>query len=508
MLTKQKLITIVLLILGIMILLNIAANRFFIRLDFSEGHQYTLSKASKEILKSLDAPVTVTAYFSENLPPDVAQVRRDFKDMLTEYGSASKGKVVYNFIDPNKDQETENKAQQAGIQPVMINVRERDQMKQQRAYLGAVLQYEDKTEILPFIQPGSAMEYALSSAIKKLSVKNKPQIAFLQGNGEPALSDIPQLIDQLSILYEINTIQLTDSTTIPSNYKTIIIISPSDTISQDLLKQLDNYLAGGGRILAALDRVKGNLTNATGSSVSTGIEDWLKNKGIEVENGFVVDENCGSVMVRRQQGTFVLNTPVRFPFLPVITSFADHPITKGIEQVLMPFASPIKYAARNSLVHITAIAKTSDKTGIEKPTVYFNISKQWTKNDFPYMSLPIAVAVDGKLVNNTYSKMVIFGSGDFATNGSGQSAQKLEPDNVNLMANAVDWLSDETGLITLRTKAINARPITPNLEDSTKTLIKYFNFLFPVFLIIGYGIIRYRRRKILRNKWMNETYGQ
>jgi ABC-type uncharacterized transport system involved in gliding motility auxiliary subunit len=104
--------------------------------------------------------------------------------------------------------------------------------------------------------------------------------------------------------------------------------------------------------------------------------------------------------------------------------------------------------------------------------------------------------------------MVIFGSGDFATNGSGQSAQKLEPDNVNLMANAVDWLSDETGLITLRTKAINARPITPNLEDRTKTLIKYFNFLFPVFLIIGYGIIRYRRRKILRNKWMNETYGQ
>jgi len=508
MLTKQKLITTILLVLGIMVLLNIAADRFFVRLDFSAGHQYTLNKATKDIIKTLDAPVTVTAYFSENLPPDVAQVRRDFKDMLIEYASSSNGKIVYNFIDPNKDQETETKAQQAGIQPVMINVRERDQMKQQRAYLGAVLQYAGKTELLPFIQPGSAMEYGLSSTIKKLSVKDKPQIVFLQGNGEPALSELPQLIEQLSILYDVNTVQLTDSTSIPSYYKTLVIISPSDTIRSGLLTQLDNYLAGGGRILAAIDRVKGNLTNASGSSVYTGIEDWLKNKGIEVENGFAVDANCGSVMVRQQQGTFVMSTPVRFPFLPVITNFADHPITKGIEQVLIPFASPIKFAAKNNSINITTIAKTSDKTGIERPPVYFNVSKQWANNDFPYKSLPVAVAVDGKIVNNIYSKMVIFGSGDFATNGSGQTAQKLEPDNINLMANAIDWLSDDTGLIALRTKAVNARPITPNLEDSTKTLIKYFNFLFPILLIIGYGIIRYRHRKLLRIKWMNETYGQ
>jgi gliding-associated putative ABC transporter substrate-binding component GldG len=508
MLTKRKIITTVLLILGILLLVNLAADRFFFRLDFSGGHQYTLSKATREIIKSLDAPVTVTAYFSENLPPDVAQVRRDFKDMLTEYGSASNGKIVYNFIDPNKDQETENQAQQAGIQPVMINVRERDQMKQQRAYLGAVLQYQGKTEILPFIQPGSAMEYALSSTIKKLSVKNKPQIAFLQGNGEPALSDMSQLLEQLSILYDVSIVQLTDSTTIPLNYKTVVILSPMDSIKYNLIGQLDNYLAGGGRLLVAIDRVKGDVTTASGRSITTGLEDWLKNKGIEVENGFAIDANCGSVMVRQQAGAFAMNTPVRFPFLPIITNFAEHPISKGIEQVLIPFASPIRFNARSSAVHITALAKTSDKTGIEKPPVNFNISKQWTNNDFPYKSLPVAVAVDGKLVNNAYSKMVVFGNGDFATNGSGQNAQKLEQDNINLMANAIDWLSDDTGLITLRTKAINARPITPNLEDNTKTLIKYFNFLFPIFVIIGYGIVRYRHRKMLREKWMNENYGK
>ncbi len=507
MLTRKKVLYSILLIFGIIVLLNIVSDNFFVRLDFTQGHQYTLSKATKDILHSLDAPVTVTAYFSENLPPDIAQVRNDFKDMLIEYNDASGGKVVYDFVNPNKNQESEMKAQQAGIQPVMINVRERDQMKQQRAYLGATLTYEGRKEIIPLIQPGSAMEYALSSNIKKLSVKDKPKIAFLQGNGEPALSDLQQLTQQLSVLYDINTVTLTDSTTIPGDYKTLIIIAPQDTIKPEYLNQLNDFLAKGGRILVALDRVKGNLSNATGESVSTGIDSWLKQKGIDVENAFVIDANCGSIMVRQQEGMFVMNTPVRFPYLPMITKFADHPITTGIEQVMFPFASPIKYSAKNNSIHIVTLATTSDKAGIQKPPVYFNAAQQWSKNDFPVSSLPVAVAVDGKIVDNTYSKMVVFGSGDFATNGSGQNAQRLSPDNINLMSNAIDWLSDDTGLIALRTKGITSRPLNANISENTKTLVKYLNFLLPILLIIGYGIFRYKRRRTLRNKWMNETYG-
>ena len=69
------------------------------------------------------------------------------------------------------DAVTTQEAAQSGVQPVMINVREKDQMKQQKAYLGAVVQMGDKSEAIPFMQPGAAMEYALSSSIKKLSVE-------------------------------------------------------------------------------------------------------------------------------------------------------------------------------------------------------------------------------------------------------------------------------------------------------------------------------------------------
>ncbi len=508
MLTKNKIITGLILIVGIILLINIVADRFFVRLDFTQGHQFTLSQATKDILHSLDGTVTVTAYFSENLPPNIATVRSDFKDMLIEYNNASGGKVVYDFVNPNKDPETEQKAQQAGISPIMINVRERDQMKQQRAYLGAVLQYNGKTEDIPFIQPGAAMEYALSSTIKKLSLKQKTKIAFLEGNGEPSLAELPQLRQQLNILYDVSTYKFNDTAGISEDIKTLVIIAPTDTIAPSYRKKLDDFLGRGGRVLVALNRVKGNLSNSTGTVQSTGLNDWLKEKGIDVEGEFIVDANCGNVMLQQHQGMFVMNTPVRFPYLPIIQNFADHPITRGLESVLMPFASPIKFSPENKSVKIVALATTSKHSNIEKPPVYFQVMKKWGAADFTKSSIPVAVAASGNLVDNTYSKLVVFGNGSFMVNGNGQGAQRLEPDNISLMANAIDWLSDDTGLIALRTKNITSRPLNADLQESTKTFVKYLNFLLPIFLVLAYGLFRYQRRKRLRNKWMNEDYVQ
>jgi ABC-type uncharacterized transport system involved in gliding motility auxiliary subunit len=277
-------------------------------------------RCNKNILDQLDEPVTISAYFSEDLPPNVEQVRQDFRDMLVEYSSKSNGLIVYEFINPSENQETEMKAQQSGIQPIMINVRERDQMKQQRAYLGALIQMGDRKEVIPFIQPGAAMEYALSTNIKKLAVKDKPTIALLQGHGEATLSSIQQLYNQLSILYSVETIELNDTTGIPFQYKTLVVIAPKDTIPQSHFNYLDEFLNRGGRLLVALNTVWRFGTGA-GNKVYTGFETWLKQRGIEVEESFVIDASCSNIMVRQQQGPFMMNTPVQFPYLPNITNF-------------------------------------------------------------------------------------------------------------------------------------------------------------------------------------------
>ncbi len=101
--------------------------------------------------------------------------------------------------------------------------------------------------------------------------------------------------------------------------------------------------------------------------------------------------------------------------------------------------------------------------------------------------------------------MVVIADGDFAINGSGQQARQQNKDNVNLMVNAIDYLSDDTGLIELRTKGITSRPLD-ELEDGRKAFLKWLNLLLPILLIVIIGFIRSQQQRNLRYKRMEEGY--
>ena len=68
----------VLLMIGIVIVVNIISEQLYFRLDLTADKSYTLSKATKNILRSLEEPVTVTAYFTEDVPPQLLQARNEF----------------------------------------------------------------------------------------------------------------------------------------------------------------------------------------------------------------------------------------------------------------------------------------------------------------------------------------------------------------------------------------------------------------------------------------------
>jgi ABC-type uncharacterized transport system involved in gliding motility auxiliary subunit len=221
---KKNLYITIVLIAGILLMINLLSTEVHFRLDLTQGGQSTLSHSTRDLLNELHDPVTVKAYFSKNLPPNIGKARKDFHDLLIEYAAKAPGMIQYNFVDPNASEDVEQEAQQKGIRPVLIDVREKDQVQQQKAYLGAVLSLGDKQEVLPVIQPGAAMEYALSTAIKKLSVTQKPVVGIVQGQGEPAPAELGQLMQQLGILYQPQPVYLTDSTDLPPNVRTLAII--------------------------------------------------------------------------------------------------------------------------------------------------------------------------------------------------------------------------------------------------------------------------------------------
>jgi gliding-associated putative ABC transporter substrate-binding component GldG len=503
MMKSAKISTTILLVAVIVIVVNILSENYYFRIDLTEGREYTLSKATKDILRGLDKPVTVMAYFSKDLPPDIAGISGNLKDMLIEYCNRSGGMVVYKFVNPNENETLEKEAVQNGIQPIIINVREKDQMKQQKAYLGAVVSMGNDKEQIPFFQPGSAMEYALSTAIKKLSVVNKPSIGIVAGNGEPAITDLSQATAELGVLYNLETLKLTDTTIIPEKFKTIAIIRPTDTIPPAQQLVLDKFLARGGNIFLALNRVEGNFTNLTGSAVSVGLEDWLRRKGVVISDNFVVDTKCGSVTLQQHQGTFTMQTQIQFPYLPVISKFADNPVTKGLESLNLQFASPITFSGDSSVKFIP-IAYTSEKSGSLRTPLRFEIQKQWNLSEFPMSSLVVAAIIEGRLSGTANSKIVLVSDGDFAV-GNSKGGNQLPRDNVSLLVNSIDWLSDDTGLIELRTKGVSSRPIK-TMDASTKTFLKWFNFLLPILLIMIYGLIRLQINKNKRIKRMEVSY--
>lgn len=501
---KNKLYISILLVAAIVVIANLISQNFFLRLDFSQNGQYTLSKATKDLLKNLPEPVTVKAYFSEDLPPYIEKVKKDFKEMLIEYHNRSKGMLVYEFINPGEKESLEQDAVQSGIQPVMINVTQKDQEKQVKAYLGAVISMGERKEVIPLIQSGNALEYSISKAIKKLSIKDKPTIGLLQGNGEPTLQEIIQVYNELSVLYNIEPLTITDTTTIPEKMKSIIIIRPKDTIPQRYFTQLDNFLSKGGRLFVAYSRVNANLQTASGAALNTGLENWLKAKGITISDNVVVDASCSAVQVVQKQAGFQMVSNMQFPYIPIIKSFAKHPISGSLEAVVMPFASSLEFSGDNSK-KFTALAFTSDKSGVEMLPVYFNLQRQWTDADFLKKNVIVAATVEGKFAGDIESKMVVIGDGDFIVNGNQNQSQQLNPDNINLMANSIDWLSDDTGLIGLRTKSVTARPIE-QLSDATRATLKWLNFLLPIFLVIAYGFFRAQMNRNKRIKRMEESY--
>lgn len=491
-------------ILVIILIVNIISDKIFFRIDFTEDNRYTLSEATKNILDNLDETVTITAYFSEDLPAEVARSKREFKDLLTEYRNLSHGQVEFEFVNPSESEILEQEAVSAGIYPVMINVREKDQMKQQKAFLGAVVEKGSGKEVIPFVQPGMAVEYTLSSAIRKMSVSKRPVVGFLQGHGEPSPYEMQQVMAELSVLYDVKIVDLQRDVDALDSVVTLAIVASADTIQPAEFALIDKFMERGGRVFVAIDRTNADLEKLFASERNTGLEQWLLKKDISVDCKLAIDNFCANVNVQQQQGMHRVNVQQQFPYIPFISNFSSHSITNGLEQVQLQFASPVVYTGDSSAV-FTPLIYTSDKSATLNVPTNIDVQRQWGSRDFPLAEIPLGGVLEGTIGGVPDSKMVVIGDGDFALNGNPRQPHQQSDDNISLFVNSIDYLSDDTGLIDLRTKYVTSRQLD-QLDDGVRSFVKWFNVLLPIALVVLIGIIRSQQQRNRRIKRMEEGY--
>lgn len=240
--------------------LNMVSQQYFasVRLDLSEGGMYTLSDGAKNIVNSIDEPVTLSLFFSDAVSRDLTGLRAyatQVKDLLREFELAAKGKINFVIVDPEPFSEDEDRAASFGLQGIPISGGD-------DLYFGLVgANTQGDTEVIAFLQPDKEefLEYDISKLIHGLVQQSKPTVGIL--STLPVQSELDMqtyqtipawvIIGQIEQLYATQNIAV-DEEMLPQDIELLLLIHPKG-LSEEMLYAIDQFVMKGGRLIAFLD---------------------------------------------------------------------------------------------------------------------------------------------------------------------------------------------------------------------------------------------------------------
>ncbi|WP_444997234.1 Gldg family protein [Aliikangiella sp. IMCC44359] len=122
-----------------------------LRVDATEGNQYSISDATTNYLNQLQEPLLIRGYFSSKTHPLLAPLVPQLQDLIEEYEVAGRGKVKVEIIDPVTNPELEEEANQKyAIKPMPFQVADRYQSAIVSSYFNVLIQYGDEHQVLGF----------------------------------------------------------------------------------------------------------------------------------------------------------------------------------------------------------------------------------------------------------------------------------------------------------------------------------------------------------------------
>ena len=340
--------------------------------DFTNDKVHTLSDGTKGILKELGAPVVVRYYATRSsnyMPEDLKLHMRRVDDLLAEYENLSGGKLRIEELDPQPDTDAEDSANLDGIRGQNFD--------DQNLYFGLAISCLDRTSTIPFIDPNqeTMLEYQLSRAISEVSRPDKPVIGLMSGlpiAGEqnPMMAmqgqqgSPPWVIHtQLKQSYEVKDLTLTPETIDPA-IDLVLVFHPTG-ITPEAEFAIDQYLLGGGTVVACLDPfsvaaqmsqpanpMMGGGGAPTASTLPTLLGAWGVSMNIQV----LADEKYQTTMGGNRPGVAVLTIPQ--DGMPQ----KDNVITRDLTSLTFFLPGGLTKTGSGG-VAINSLVKSSDKAG-------------------------------------------------------------------------------------------------------------------------------------------------
>lgn len=543
-------IVILLSVIGSLVCLNVLAVRHFGRVDLTRDKVYTLSSASQQTMKDLEDPVTVTAYFTEELPPPFSENARFVRDLLEEYRVYSRGMLSYEFIDPEQ-QETEadkekkkdvkrdifgrtlrektsveQELERLGVTPVEIRVIEEDQAQTKRGYMGLVVRYGEETEVIPVVQDTSDLEYQLTMLVRNLTRTRTPVIGVVQGHGEPTLEEggLSQLQMLLAQSYEVRALDLKKEVEgdapkdLAAEYDALLVVGPKESFSDKELRAIDQFLMKGKSAAFFIDQLQVDLRTFQTTEVSTNLGELLDTYGVELGSQLVADVDCASLSVTRRLGNMMVQMPLRYPFIPQLKKLeGEGPLTRGLGEISLPFATPVylKDAVTKEGAEAVGevLARSSKNSWIEDPSPTNLSPQRFLERVEAAFTGPydVLASVKGTLPSH-YANRVVTGEGAPLAKSekearvlvAGTSGLVLDPflspQNAALAQNMVDWLLLDPAFLSMRTRGLIEAPLDGELSDTTRNLVKIGNVVGVPLCIGLLGIVLWRLRESRRRR--------
>ena len=90
----------ILILLAILVCANMLASRFHYGLDMTGEQRFTLSPATKTLLRNMKDVAVVDVYLAGKMPADFVRLQEAVRDRLQSFKEYAGGNIIVHFIDP------------------------------------------------------------------------------------------------------------------------------------------------------------------------------------------------------------------------------------------------------------------------------------------------------------------------------------------------------------------------------------------------------------------------
>jgi ABC-2 type transport system permease protein len=470
-------------LLIMVIAVNFLASSFHSRLDLTKEKRYTLSEATKQLLKNLNEPVMIDVFLKGDFPSGFKKLSLSASELLKEFKENGKRNIIYNFHEPDEiivdDRKYADTLLSMGAAPINLKVQLKAGEQQQYVFPVAWIRYKDRSTLVNLYTGGkrvitpeelnsaeALMEYQFVNTINKITEENPAMVGYALGNGEPVAAEVQDLIEGvLRPNYDLRTLNLAMQPGIPDTFKVLMIVKPTSTFTEDEKFKLDQYIMRGGKIIWMIDDLAAEMDSLKLNARTVAFErnlnltDQLFRYGARINPDLIMDLQCDFL-------SFIAGgTPenpqyefLKWNYFPLFESKNNHPINKNLRLVSSRFANSIDTVKAEGIKKTFLLQSSANSRKIGTPAIISLDENRNAPEDekFKTNGIPVAVLLEGKFrslyegrvskdkadtlnakgtpfigKSNNDNKMIIIADGDMALNDFSPQQQQILPMGLN-----------------------------------------------------------------------------